>query len=307
MPVAAVDIGGTKIAAAVFGPDGELIASAATPTPGGPPREALCSLRGWLADFLDGRPVACAGVALPAVTREGRVQWISPTLPGWDGLPVAEAIADAAGAPAWCEFDGYAAVQGEAWCGAARGCRSAAVVIVGTGVGAGFLHDGQVIRGAAGVAGTVGWLRFPDGRAPLGRPVESYASGPGLLRQARCYQRAGSTPYQSTEEVFAAALDGDDAAEKAVGEATAALAAVVLTAMSTLAPEIVVLSGGVGSRPDVVSRVQQLVADAGHPFSGGQTTITGSALSGLSSLYGAGYFACQAVNSGWTPHARSIP
>jgi glucokinase len=296
-PVAAVDIGGTKIAAALVGPEGELLTMATMPTPGGPPHDALASLQAWLRDFLHGRPVACVGVAIPAVTRDGRVQWISPTLPGWDGLPIAEGIADAAGAQVWCEFDGYAAIQGEAWCGAAKGSRNAAVVIVGTGIGAGFLCDGRVIRGAVGVAGTVGWLRFPDGRSPLGQPVESYASGPGLLRQAQAYQRAGSTPFRSAEDVLAAASAGDAAADRAVAEATAALASIVLTAMSTFAPEVVVLSGGVGSRPDIVTRVRHLVADAGHPFSGVKTTITASTLAGLSSLYGAGYFAYQTINA----------
>lgn len=295
-PVAAVDIGGTKIAAALVGPEGELLTMATMPTPGGPSHDALASLQGWLREFLRDRPVARVGVALPAVTRDGQVQWISPTLPGWDGLPVAEGIADAAGARVWCEFDGYAAVQGEAWCGAARGSRDVAVVIVGTGIGAGFLCDGRVIRGAVGVAGTVGWLRFPDAGSRLGRPVESYASGPGLLRQAQAYQRRGHTPFRSAEDVLAAAAAGDPAADRAVGEAAAALASIVLTAMSAFAPEVVVLSGGVGSRPDIVARVRRLVAGAGHPFSGAKTTITASTLAGLSSLYGAAYFAYQASN-----------
>jgi glucokinase len=292
----AVDIGGTKIAAALVGRDGRLLDRASMPTPAGAPDSALASLRAWLREFLRGRQVAGVGVALPAVTREGRVQWVAPTLPGWGQLPLAEEIADVADAPVWCEFDGYAAAQGEVWCGAARGSGSAAVVIVGTGVGAGFLCDGHVVRGAVGVAGTVGWMRFPENGHGLGPPVESYASGPGLLRQARARQRAGSAPFRTVDDVLAAAAAGDVAAERAIARATTALASIVLTVMSTFAPEIIVLSGGVGSRPDMIGRVKKLVANAGHPFSGTRTAIAASALAGLSSLYGAGYFAYQAVD-----------
>lgn len=291
LPVAAVDIGGTKVAAALIDHDGRLLDVESIPTPQGDPDDALTRLCGWLRGFLAGRMVGGVGVALPAVTSGGRIEWVAPTLPGWSRLPIAERIAKIAGTPVWCEFDGYAAAQGEIWCGAARSASSAAVLIVGTGIGAGFARDGQVVRGGVGVAGSVGWLRFPDGCGRLGPPVESYASGAGLLRQAREYQPPGSVPFGTTDDVFRAASSGDAAAGTAVEKATVTLASIVLTMMSTLAPEVIVLSGGVGSRPDVVTRVRTLVASTGHPFSGARTTVTASALAGLSSLHGAAYFA----------------
>lgn len=292
-PVLAVDIGGTKVASALVTGDGRLLRIARMPTPAGPPGQALKELCSQLQDFLHDRPVAAVGVALPAVTSAGQVLWVAPTLPGWGQLPLGRAIAEATKAPVWCEFDGYAAAQGEVWCGAARGCTSAAVLIVGTGVGAGFVSDGQVVHGGVGLAGTVGWLRFPDGNGGLGRPVESYASGPGLLTQARAYQAAEAEPFRTVDAVLAAAGSGVAAAERAVAEATAALASIVLGIISTFAPETVVLSGGLGSRPEVVARVQALVEGAGHPFSGPSTNVTASTLAGLSSLYGAGYLARQ--------------
>lgn len=292
-PILAVDIGGTKVASALIDGDGQLLEMARMPTPAGPAEDALAELSAQLRTFLHDRRVAAVGVALPAVTRAGQILWVSPTLPGWGRLPLGQAIAEATRAPVWCEFDGYAAAQGEVWCGAARGCTSAAVLIVGTGVGAGFVCDGHVVRGGVGVAGTVGWLRFPDGNDALGQPVESYASGPGLLQQARAYQPGAAAPFRTVGEVLAAAESGDSAAERAVAKAMTALASIVLSIMSTFAPETMVLSGGVGSRPDVVARIRALVADAGHPFSGPTTNVTASTLAGLSSLYGAGYFARQ--------------
>jgi glucokinase len=293
-PVIAIDIGGTKVAAALIDRAGRLLDQASIPTPGGYPQEALQSLLSWLQTFLAGRPVAGAGIALPAVTDKGRVQWVAPTLPGWSELALAEETARAVGVSAWCEFDGYAAAQGEAWCGAARGRSNAAVLIVGTGIGAGFINNGHLVRGGVGVAGSLGWLAFPDARrgcARLGPPVESYASGSGLLRQARRYQQVGCSPFQTTSDVFSAAASGDRAAVRAVDEASAALASMVLAILSIFAPEIVVLSGGVGSRLDVLGRVRDIVANAMHPFSGTKTVLTVSSLSGPSSLYGAAYFA----------------
>ncbi len=293
----ALDIGGTKVAAGLIDGDGQRLDLARTSTPTGEPRAAVAELCRWLERFVAGRPVAGVGIALPAITRAGRIEWVASTLPGWGEADLASAVAHAVGVPVWCEFDGYAAAWGEAWCGAARDVDSAVVLAIGTGIGAGFLHAGRVLRGDTGVAGTVGWLRFPisgpsgQDTDVLGPPIESYASGAGLLRRARACQPPTAAEFKTTSEVFAAARTGDAAARRALDEATAAIASLVLATMSTFAPQVVVLGGGMGGRPDLVAAVKQLVAGSGHPFSETGTRIVASPLEAPSSLYGAARFA----------------
>lgn len=290
-PVLAIDIGGTKTALGVFDGAGRLVAESRLPTPRGDPLVALSRVVAEARTLAAGRAPAAVGIDLPAVVRDGTVDWAAWSFPGWDGFPLGAFWTDALGVPSVVDFDGYAAALGEFWQGAARGCADAVVVIVGTGVGAGVIHEGRLYRGRTGVAGAVGWSRFPNAEGRLGPPMEEIASGTAILRRAREAQPEGMEAYPTTRAVFEAASHGDRNAERVVGEAVAALAAVVGSIASMLAPEIVVLGGSVGSRPDVVQRVRRLVLQTAQPHTTRSLTITRAALGARSSLYGAGYMA----------------
>jgi predicted NBD/HSP70 family sugar kinase len=190
------------------------------------------------------------------------------------------------------EFDGYGAALGEWWHGSARGYDDAAIVIAGTGVGAGVIHGGRLYRGASTIAGGIGWFRFP--RASVqGRRLEDLASGPAILAHARRLNGRDRAAYPDTAAVFAAGEGGDLAAQRAIERGMVALASGVGAIVALLAPEIVVLGGSVGARPDTVARVRELVATMTQPFAMQTVKIEGSSLGPLSSLYGAAYFAHQ--------------
>ena len=289
--VLGIDIGGTKTALGIFDDGGRLIAEARLLTPRGDPLTALPLVVAEARRLTSGVAPAAVGIDLPAVVHDGIVDWAAWSFPGWDGFPLGAYWCDALGLPAVVDFDGYAAALGEFWQGAARGCADAVVVIVGTGVGAGVIHGGQLYRGQTGVAGAVGWTRFPDAEGRLGPPMEDVASGTAILRRARHAQPDGDERYATTRAVFDAAAKGDRTAERVIREAVAALASVVGSIASMLAPEIVVLGGGVGSRPDVVRSVRRLVLETAQPHTTRSLTIRRSALGARSSLYGAGYLA----------------
>lgn len=288
--VLGVDIGGTKTAYGVFDQDGLLVREVTIPTPGGAPELTLPILLDQARAAVAGSPVSACAVDLPAVVSDGVVQWAAWSFPGWDGLPLADLFARALGVPCALEFDGYAAALGEVWQGRARGYQDAVVVIVGTGVGAGFVHGGELYRGASGVAGAIGWLRFPV-ENDLGPPMEEIASGTAIVRRARAAHPAGDRAYADTAAVFEAASAGDPVARRVVRDGAMALAAGVGALVATLAPEIVVLGGSVGGRPDVVDAVRDLVHRTTQPFAARGVEIEGAALGARSSLYGAGYLA----------------
>lgn len=286
----AIDIGGTKTAFGILARDGRLVREILIPTPRGDPDRVLRALLGHARSAIDGFRVVACGIDLPAVVAEGVVQWAAWSFPGWDGLPIAERFQRSLGIPCVLEFDGYAAALGEVWQGRARGCDDAAVVIVGTGVGAGFVHAGELYRGKNGVAGAIGWLRFPE-HDQLSQPMEDIASGTAILRRARSAHPLRDSAYSNTAAVFDAASSGDLVARRAVRDAMVALAAGIGAVVAMLAPEIVVLGGSVGARPDVVDEVRGLVLRTTQPYTAGSLVIDGAALGARSSLYGAGYLA----------------
>lgn len=293
--VLAIDVGGTKIAYGIVDHAGEVLSSDVMPAPtatmGRASEAAVESVIARGRAFARDYDIDAVGVAIPAVVdADGRVVWAADSVAGWSGVPVAERIAAAFGAPAVVEFDGYAATLGEVRYGAGRGLQDVAVVIVGTGVGAGFVSAGRLIRGSAGVAGAIGWLRFPTEHG-LGVPLEEVAAGPAILAAARAGRAAGPAAYPDTRAVFDAAAAGDPVARAAVDRAVRALAAGVGAVVAMVAPALVVLGGSVGARPDVVAAVRSLVLATAQPHAARTLRIEPSRLGPLSSLYGAAHLA----------------
>jgi glucokinase len=288
-----IDIGGTKTAYLVATRRGRVLHERVIPTPRAREQPALDEILGVAHREASPFTLAGCGMSVPAVIEGGTVSW-SPesfrVLAGTDLRARAEATL---GVPTAVEYDGYAAALGERWRGRSRGFRDCVVVIVGTGIGGGFIHDGSLYRGVAGVAGAVGWL-------PSGQPesddalLEDVASGTAILRRARRRQPAGARPYPDTPSVFLAAEAGDKGAKAAVDDAIAGLGAAVGTLISLLAPEIVVLGGGVGSRRDVVEGVCALAKRIAQPYAAANVVIEPSSLGGRSSLFGAAYLAVRA-------------
>jgi glucokinase len=130
-------------------------------------------------------------------------------------------------------------VLGEAWLGAARGLRDVVYVAVGTGIGAGILSRGEVLAGAHGIAGAVGWLALdPDWQAAYGDTGcwESESAGPAIAR------RAGAADASAAVR---AARDGEPSACAALDRAIRYSAMGVANLISVLNPEAVILGGGV--------------------------------------------------------------
>jgi predicted NBD/HSP70 family sugar kinase len=282
--VLAIDIGGTKVKAAVIDASGRILRETQFGTPHGEPMASLLHILDRAA-ALDPGPARACGICLPALVREGRIVWSAETIPAWNGIDLRALASDRLGVPCAVDFDGYAACLGEWWAGRARGHRDAAVVVVGTGIGAGFIHDGQLYRGAASVAGAIGWLRLARAQH-LGPRVEDVASGPAILAAARRLRRDLSA-YEDTAAVFTAAQRGDRAAQRAVRQATMALTAAVGAIVALLAPSIVVLGGSVGARDDVVEAIRRQLPNAAPPYALAGLEVGSSSLGPAASLYGA--------------------
>lgn len=193
--VIALDLGGTKLASALFTTDGKPLVKRTLPRgkrTGHAVGELIVSQVRRLLETAAQRhvQVRSVGVCVPGIVRPktGRV-W-APNIPEWDDYPLKAEIKAAVSKQSIqvvLDSDRSASILGEVWQGAARGCRNAIFLAVGTGIGAGILVDGRVLHGADGIAGAVGWLA-------LDRPFrgeykecgcfETHASGNGIARMA---------------------------------------------------------------------------------------------------------------------------
>jgi glucokinase len=189
----AIDIGGTKLAAAIVDERGDVRHRQHVPTPRGDAEELFAAL-GHVVDLVrsaaDEAPVA-VGVGCGGPMTEGG-ELVSPlNIPGWRDFPLRARLAARHDLPTFVDNDAKALALGEGWMGAARGTTDYLAMVVSTGVGGGIVLDGRLLDGAAGNAGHIGHvIVVPDGRPcacgangcleaeASGRSIEAITGGP---------------------------------------------------------------------------------------------------------------------------------
>jgi glucokinase len=297
--VVAIDLGGTKASVAVVTESGRLLGRSVAPAPRTPPREAVTGFAERARRLPGVERALAVGLAVPGiVSGDGRIEWAAPSIAAWQDAAAADLLAAAFGLPATVEFDGYAAAMGEAVFGPGRGRRNQVTLIIGTGFGAGVWLDGRVVRGRSGVAGAVGWDRWPLPDGSLSAPAEAICSGPGILAAARA--RDPGTPFEDARAVFRLARRGHAVARTVIREAATVAGVVAGSAVDLLAPELIVWSGGVGSRADFSALATSVARRSCQPFAVRRTDFIRSRLGVESSLMGAAAGALAALEGSRT-------
>ena len=314
----AIDVGGTKIASALFTREGDISAERRTPIDktGG---DAAAAQVGREISALSeaasaaGGLVAAAGICVPGIAYSSSGKVWAPNIPGWDQYPLLKKImglSPRGTVPLVLESDRSAYVAGESWRGAAAGARDAVFLAVGTGIGAGIISDGRIIHGHEDIAGAVGWFgldpAFKPEYASMGS-FEAEASGNSLARKAReilargrpslMLGLAGGVLEAVTAEVVAEAARCDDTpAKEIVAEAVTYLAMGVANIVSILNPEVVVLGGGLFQAADIfLEPVRAEFRRWAQPLAARSVRIELTALGAAAGLYGCGRLAWQAV------------
>ncbi|MGV9887615.1 ROK family protein [Streptomyces sp. NPDC003395] len=260
--VAALDIGGTKIAGALVDDRGTILVRAQRPTPA---REDGDTVMGAVEEVLGeltasplwGRARALGiGSAGPVDASTGTVSPVN--IPGWRDFPLVGRVRKVAGGlPVELIGDGVAITAAEHWQGAARGHDNALCMVVSTGVGGGLVLGGRLHPGPTGNAGHIGHISVDlDGEAcPCGSRgcVERIASGPNIARRAlEQGWRPGPDGDTSAAAVAAAARIGDPVAVASFERAAQALAAGIAATATLVEIDIAVIGGGVGKAGEVL-------------------------------------------------------
>jgi predicted NBD/HSP70 family sugar kinase len=285
--VAGVDIGGSNLRVALGDARGRVLAEtrAATSASGGHGvAEQAAELVRFLLEGIPGADLTGAGVSVPGVVgADGSTVHYAWNIGQPEPYDFRTPLVAGLGAPVILDNNVNLAALGEQWQGAARQLGTFAVIAVGAGVGAGIVHEGQLLRGAHGGAGEVAFLPSSRGHRPgLASPDE--AGGLVLLGEAQA--RAGwhaDTPPTSVQELFSRAAAGEGPAVELVEAESQRIAAIAASVCAIVDPETVILTGGVGANTVLVARVRELIEDLA-PF---PPAVVRSALGERASLVGA--------------------
>jgi glucokinase len=262
-----VDIGGTKIAAGLVTPAGEITRRTRVPmVASGTAAAGLAAVKEAISSVFDAEPrVHGIGLCSPGpLDPEAGVVVNPPNLPCWRNFPLAAEVTRAFGVPAKVDNDANAAALAEARWGAGRGFGNVFYATLGTGIGTGIVFDGRIYHGRTGAAAEGGHVSI-DYRGPIcgcGKPgcIEVLAAGPALARRARAKLQA--TPSRGPALLQLAHGDIDEVTGEMVGEAFAAgdpiareilletvdmLALWLGSIVDLLEPDVMILGGGVAT------------------------------------------------------------
>ncbi|TRY19618.1 ROK family transcriptional regulator [Tessaracoccus rhinocerotis] len=209
---------------------------------------AVATLAGMLRGFIDGggdRPLLGLGVGLPADVDDQSLGNVNSTQLGWSRAPLGNVLRQELELPVLVENNVNALAMAEMLHGQARGHEDVLVVTIGTGIGAGIIADGVIVRGHGGGAGEIG--HFPvDREGPQCQCgargcLEAFIGQDALVRRAK---EQGTIPASGTITTLRTQADAGDAASVAMfAEAGGMLGRVVAGVANVLDPEILILLG----------------------------------------------------------------
>lgn len=243
--VVGVDLGGTKVAAALLDANGETVRFAQRPHAVGDSAAAVHELLGIVREITDGAPVAAVGIAIAGWLSADRTLVRAAVNLGMRELALPAILAEALGVDVHMYNDGDATAFAE-YRAAAVSPRSLLALTVGTGLGAGLVIDGKLIAGGTGLGAELGHQQT---HAELRRCVcggmgcaELYASGGGVAVLAR--ERL--QPEATSADVLRLARSGDPVALTLLENAGRTLGQVIGMAVPLVDPDLVVIGGGFG-------------------------------------------------------------
>ena len=306
-----IDLGGTNVRVGAVTPQGRLLAAKSTlinasqsPKVG---LEKILSLITTVRGQMTEDPLIAIGVGStgPIDRERGLIQ--NPyTLPTWSDVDILSFLSQRLNVPSILENDADAAALGEAWVGAGKGYKNIVQVTVGTGIGVGFIQNGQIFRGKNGIHPEGGHMILD-----LNGPIdycgahgcwEILASGPAMERLAqKIGAKQGGVMLQmcnneletlNGQMIVKAARMGDPAAISVITQMGQYHGIGIVNLLLTYLPDCIVLGGGVMKEFDLfLPQINLVLAQHNIMVPATEIKILSSQLGGQAGIFGAAYAA----------------
>ncbi|WP_349438021.1 ROK family transcriptional regulator [Pararhizobium sp. A13] len=260
-----VDVGGTKVHAALADLSGSVLEESCEPTDarGGMHlvdqitriHAELLQRSGIHAEKVKGGVVGIPGAVHPATRRLHMV----PNIPGLTDIPVESLLYERLGFPVFIDNDVNLAAKGEQRLGHGKSIDNYVFIALGTGVGMGIVNEGRVVRGAHGAAGEISTL--PVGADPFDSRIfkaGALESSVGSIAIKARYEGLGGEPGLTVRAIFDRA--SDPAASIVIDEVSRVIAAAIVAVAAVLDPQTVIFGGSVGARWELIDRVEYHLA-----------------------------------------------
>jgi predicted NBD/HSP70 family sugar kinase len=254
------DIGGSNVRVAAADLFGEPICDLKRPTAKHSARAVGVQILEMVSDVIDqasavhGPPLAL-GISSPGVVDQssGRVTSLAYNVVPEGGFDPLEVIRDRFDLPVLVENNVNLAAVGEKWFGLARGVSTMVFIAIGAGIGMGIIIDDEVVRGAHGAAGEIGYLPLVgdpfNPRHRLHGGLEDEIAAAGIVATFNERRDSDDPEVSSAHDVFELAATGNASARSVVDHVASRLGTAIATVCAILDPELIVLGGGIGASP----------------------------------------------------------
>ncbi|MWV43882.1 ROK family protein [Paenibacillus sp. HJL G12] len=283
-----IDVGGTEIKAAVFGPDAQIVFHQKVPTPAGEaniriPEAVFGIMRALIEAY--GNSITGVGISTAGVvdTESGEILFAGGTIPSYKGTNLKKMIEERYGIPVSIANDVNAAARGEWWKGAAQGSDHFFCMTLGTGIGGCMFSRGETVLGAHYRAGEIGHTLFDKAS---GTTYEQRASMSALMARA---PREIEGFHGDGFELFGRARQGEPAYLRLIDSWTEEIARGIAEMILYADPSIIVIGGGVSEQKGfLLDKINAHVTDY-LPEGFSKTVLVTAELGNKAALYGAVY------------------
>ena len=295
--VIGVDVGGTKILAAVVSRDGSLGVRLERPSDHSSQDALLAELDSLVEELHRAEPeVVALGFGVPSRIDQRSGHALKSVNIPLEGVDLRDRMREQHGLPVALDNDANAAAIAEWQVGAARGARNVVMLTLGTGVGGGLILDGRPYRGATGSGAELGHIVLEPGGPPCGcgghGHLESFAAGPAADRVARSLYGDGSDAH----ELVGRGRDGEPEAVEALAGIGRYLGSGIATFVNVFEPELVVVGGGFGDAGELLlGPAREVVAVEGLEPARDNVRIVEAELGIEAGVIGAGMVAFEAL------------
>jgi glucokinase len=288
-----LDIGGTKTACVEGTRDGRILQRIEMPSRATEPfartfPEIAANLKSLISSAsLEGRSIVAISVSIGGPLKIGEGVLIDPPhLPGWHGVALKAQLMDAfQGIPVCVEHDGNAGALAEFHFGVGKNRRDLQHLIFltfGTGIGAGFIVNGRILRGASDTAGEIGhWRLAEDGPLAFGKRGcwESFASGAGLIHLATQMYPSRWSAETPIRELVEGILGNDRDAMEVAAVAGHWMGRGLALLIDALNPQVIVFGSlGVVLGERILGPARRVIAEEALPQAAAACELLPSAL-----------------------------